>query len=225
MQRKAVLTLLILSLLSSPALSAIGGNLTEELEPEIIGQVNQTDIVITPAEGSLWLQRRTLWQEQVFWKRLAIQAIIQGSEERDPVISRLMRNYGDMAETLGPYLGNENANLYGDLIEEHLQLSADFALAAREEDQMALEGITNRLYENADEIATFENSTVPKLSLEERRAMWHEYLNLSRNETTELLNEDYINSIDTLDRALEQASLMADSLANGIIQQFPESFH
>jgi hypothetical protein len=225
MRRKEILTLLILSLLPLPALSAIGGNLTEELEPEIVGQINQTDILITPAEGSLWLQLRTAWQEQVFWKRLAIQAIIQDSEERDPVISRLMRNYADMAETLGPYFGNENANLYGDLIEEHLQLSADFALAAREDDQMALEGITNRLYENSDEIASFENNTIPRLSLVERRAMWHEYLNLSRNETTELLNGDYINSTDTLDRTLEQASMMADSLTNGIIQQFPERFH
>jgi hypothetical protein len=225
MQRKTVLTLLILSLLSLPAFGAIGGNLTDELDPEIIGQVNQTDIVITPAEESLWLQLRTIWQEQVFWKTLAIQAIIQNSEVRDPIVGRLMRNYEDMAETLGPYFGNENANLYGDLIKEHLQLSADFALATREEDKMALEGITNRLYENGDEIASFENNTIPRLSLEERRAMWHEYLNLSRNETTEFLNGDYNKSIDTLDRSLEQASMMADSLANGIIQQFPESFH
>jgi hypothetical protein len=225
-----ILTLLVLSLLSSPALSAlgenaIGENATEELQPEIIGQVNRTDVIVTPAEVAIWLQLRTLWQEQAFWKRLALEAIIQDSEERDPVIGRLMRNYEDMVEVLGPYLGNEDAGLYADLIEEHLQLTTDYASAASEDDQTAIEDIADRLYENADEIAYFENNTIPRLSLEERRALWHEYLNLDRNETEELLNEDYPDSIDTFDRAIEQASIMADSLANGIIQQFPERFH
>jgi hypothetical protein len=225
MERKGVIALLILSLMASPTLGAIGGNLSEELEPEIVGQVNQTDMVITPAEESLWLQLRTLWQEHVFWTRMAIISIIQDSDDKGPVLSRLLRNYEDMAETLVPYLGNENASEYGDLIEEHLQIAAELVTAAKDEDQTAFEDANTRWYENADEIAAFENTTIPKLSLEERKAMWYEHLNLTKNETIELLNEDYSTSIDTFDLIEEQANMMADSLANGIIQQFPEKFH
>lgn len=216
---------MMLSLLAPPTLAAVGGNLSEELKPEIIGQINQTDIIITPAEASLWLQLRTLWQEQVFWKRLAAQAIIQGSEERGPVLNRLMRNYEDMAEILGPYLGNKNADEYGDLIEEHLQITTEFVTAAMEENQTALEDATERLYKNADEIAVFENTTIPKLALDDRKAIWYEYLSLNRDETAVLINMDYNASIETFDLIEEHASLMADSLANGIIQQFPERFH
>ncbi len=217
--------MLILSFMASPALGAIGGNLSEELEPEILGQVNQTDVVITPAEESLWLQMRTLWQEHVFWTRMAIISIIQDSEDKGPVLNRLLRNYEDMAETLVPYLGNENATEYGDLIEEHLQIAAELVTAAKEEDQTAFEDANTRWYENADEIAAFENTTIPQLALEERKAMWYEHLNLTKNETVELLNKDYNTSIDTFDLIEEQANMMADSLANGIIQQSPERFH
>ncbi len=225
MEKIGVIALLTLSLIASPALGAIGGNLSEELEPEIVGQVNQTDVVITPAEESLWLQMRTLWQEHVFWTRMAIISIIQDSEDKGPVLNRLLRNYEDMAETLVPYLGNETAREYGDLIEEHLQIAAELVTAAKEEDQTAFEDANARWYENADEIAAFENTTIPKLALEERKAMWYEHLNLTKNETVELLNKDYNTSIDTFDLIEEQANMMADSLANGIIQQFPERFH
>jgi hypothetical protein len=225
MERKVVLALLILSLMASPALGAIGGNLSEELEPEIVGQLNQTDVVTTPAEESLWLQMRTLWQEHVFWTRMAIVSIIQNSEDKGPVLNRLLRNYEDITETLVPYLGNETANEYGNLIKEHLLIAAELVTAAKEDDQTAFEDANARWYENADKIAAFENTTIPELALEERKAMWYEHLNLTKNETVELLNKDYNTSIDTFDLIEEQASMMADSLANGIILQSPEKFH
>jgi hypothetical protein len=40
-----------------------------------------------------------------------------------------------------------------------------------------------------------------------------------------LANKDYNASIDTFDRIEEQSNMMADSLAQGIIIQFPEKFH
>lgn len=75
------------------------------------------------------------------------------------------------------------------------------------------------------EIASFKNKTIPMLTLEMRRAMWQEHLNLTKNETQELLAKDFNASIDTFDRIEEQSNFMADSLAEGIIQQFPEKFH
>jgi hypothetical protein len=224
MNFKAILTLLVLSLLSAPALGSIGANITEELEPEVIGQLNETDVVITPAEGNFWLQMRTLWQENALWTRLAIVSGIQESEDRDVVLERLMRNYGDMAEAISPYFGNESADEYGDLIEGHLQKAIDFAAAAREKDSPTQEEVSDEWYENADETARFENSTIPKLSFIERRAMWFELINLTKNETVQVLDKDYAASIDTFDRIEEQASIMADSLAEGIIRQFPERF-
>ncbi len=130
-----------------------------------------------------------------------------------------------MAETLQPYLGNESAKNYGDLIEEQLIIAAELVETAKNGNETALEEVNSRWFKNADEIASFENKTIPMLALEMRKAMWHEHLNLTKNETQQLLVKDFNASIDTFDRIEEQSNMMADSLAEGIIQQFPEKFH
>lgn len=225
MLKKPLLTVLALMLIAAPGFGSVSGNLTDELEPVIIGQINQTDVVTTPAEESIWLQLRTVGQENVFWTRTAITATIQGGGEKDPVINRLLRTSKDISETLIPYLGKEAAGKYGALIEEHLNTTLELATATKEGNQTTLKNANSRLYKNADEIATFENTTIPPLSLNDRKAMWYEHINLTANETNELLNKDYNASINTMDRIEEQANLMSDSLANGVILQFPDKFH
>lgn len=225
MLKNAILTVLALVLIAAPGFGSVAGNLTAELEPVIVGQTNQTDVIVTPAEESIWLQLRTIGQEKVFWTRTAITAIIQGSGEKDPVINRLLRTSKDISETLIPYLGKEAAGKYVALIEENLNTTLELATAIKEGNQTELKNANSRLYKNADEIALFENTTIPLLSLSDRKAVWYEHINLTAMETSELLNKDYTASIDTTDRIEEQANFMSDSLANGIILEFPEKFH
>jgi hypothetical protein len=225
MLKKALLTVLALLLIAAPGFGSVAGNLTAELEPVIVGEINQTDVVVTPVEESIWLQLRTIGQEKVFWTRMAITAVIHGGGEKDPVINRLLRTSKDISETLIPYLGKEAASKYGAIIEENLNTTLELATATKDGNQTALRNANSRLYKNAEEIALYENTTIPSLSLTDRKAMWYEHINLTEKETNELLNKDYNASIDTTDRIEEQANLMSDSLANGIILQFPEKFH
>ncbi|MDD1737025.1 MAG: hypothetical protein LUQ44_00185, partial [Methanothrix sp.] len=57
------------------------------------------------------------------------------------------------------------------------------------------------------------------------KAMWHDLLNLTKNETLQMLSRDHSASIDTMDRIEERAIMMADSLADAIIRKNPERFH
>ena len=225
MYKKCALALMVLAVLATPTLGSIRGNLTSDLEPAIIGQINQMDRVITPAEANLWLQERTLWQEHVFWTRMAIISILQNSDDKNPVINRLLRNYDDMAETIEPYYGNETAKKYGDLIEDHLLIAAALVSAVRDGNKTAIASANDMWYKNADDIAEFESNMSINLLPQDRKAMWREHLNITKNETIQLANKDYNASIDTFDRIEEQGNMMADSLAQGIIIQFPEKFH
>lgn len=229
MYKIVTLATLALLVLIAPTFGSIGGNLTlenltSELEPMTIVEMNQTSGVITPAEANLWLEERTLWQEQAFWTRMAIMSMLQNSPDQGPVLNRLLRNYGDMAEVIGPYYGNETAKEYGDLIKDHLLIAAALVSAVRDRNQVAIENANNQWYTNADDIAKFESNLSSNLTLKDRTAMWHEYLILTENEILQLSNGDYNTSIDTLDRIEEQASIMADSLTQGIISQFPDRF-
>lgn len=220
-----ILSLLVLSALEMPSLAAVGGNnSSEQLAPDLIGRIDQSDQTVTAKEESLWLQTRTLWLENVFWTRIAIVSIIQGCDNRASIQSRLMKNYEDIEATLSPYLGNETAIKYGDLIEKNTQLTIDLAAAAGNNDHAAYENTSKGLFENANTIAAFENTTITKLPIDNRLDMWHNYLNLTKNETIELANRDYNASIDTFDLMEEQTSMMADSLTNGIIQKSPAGF-
>lgn len=217
-----ILSLLVLSTLEIPALASIGGNnSSEQLAPDLIGQTNQSNQTVTANEESLWLQMRTLWLENVFWTRMAIVSVTQGCDSKASIQNRLIRNYQDMETTLIPYLGNETATRYGDLIEKNSALTVDLATAAGNKDQAGFESANKSLFENVKSVAAFENTTITKLSSDDRLAMWHNYLNLTRNETTELANKDYNASIDTFDLLEEQTNMMADSLTNGIVQKSP----
>jgi hypothetical protein len=229
MQRNIILILLILSLLAilipvMPSLAAIGGNSSEQLEPDLIGQINQSNQNVTAKEESLWLQMRTVWLENVFWTRMAMVSIIQGCGNRASVQNRLMRNSQDIDAVLSPYLGNETATRYGDLIDKNTRLTVDLVAAAENQDQAAFEVANRSLFESADSIAAFENATIPDLTIDDRLVMWHNYINLTKNEATLLANKDYNASIDTFDLMEEQTNLMSDSLADGIIQNSPAGF-
>ena len=108
--RPIILSLMALMLTASSGVCSLGGNLTDELKPLIVGQLNQTDRVLTEQEGSLLLQLRTLSLEQVFWTRMAISSLIQGSDESDFILKRLLRNSKDMIETLRPYFGPDKSD-------------------------------------------------------------------------------------------------------------------
>ena len=220
-----ILSLLALMLTASSGLCSLGGNLTEELEPLIVGQVNQTDRVLTAQEGDLLLQLRTLTLERVFWTRMAISSLIQDSDERSFIQNRLLRNSGDMIETVGPYFGSEKSKRYGDLIDEQMNITVEVVNAAKDADQIALVNASQKWFENADEISLVENRTVSGLSFEARKAAWRDLLNLTKNETLQMLSRDHNASIDTMDRIEERAIMMADSLADAIIAMKPERFH
>ncbi len=217
MRKILALAMMALSILIAPALCSLGGNMTTELGPEILGQANETNAVITPEEINLWMQERTLSQERIFWTRMAIMSILLDSGDKNPVIDRLLRNPSDMAETIAPYYGNKTSKEYGDLIKNQLMIAIQLATAAKEKNQTALQDASNRWYKNADDIARFESNMSSRLAQKDRKALWYQHLNLTKDEIMQLSNKDYNSSINTFDRIEEQASLMADSLTNGIV--------
>ena len=55
---------------------------------------------------------------------------------------------------------NENGTKFGDLIEEHLLIAASLVEAAKAGNSTAASDAEKKWYENADEIAPFENSII-----------------------------------------------------------------
>jgi len=129
-----------------------------------------------------------------------------------------------MEDALKPYYGDE-AEVLGDLIQDHLVIAAEILTAAHDGDTAAYNDAKARWYENADQIAVQMNQMNPQFwPLEETRNMWTEHLDATLDEAKANLSGDYAGEVAAYDKVHNLALDMADFFSEGVMQQFPEKF-
>jgi len=179
---------------------------------------------ISPAGLEIMNEMRKLWEQHSVWTRSAINSIVFSLPNEDLVIQRLLRNPDDFANALKPFYGSLNASKFGELLKEHLVIAAELVKAAKAGNNEKAADAEKRWYANADAIAAFLGRINPYWSEENWRTMMHEHLRLVKAEAVTLLQKDYKGNIDIYDEIEDQALMMADTLAIGIIRQFPSLF-
>jgi hypothetical protein len=187
-------------------------------------QMSSNQTCITSSQENLTLQMRELWSEHVIWTRMFIMSVADNTADKAVVTTRLLKNYDDMADAMKPYYGNDAGSKFGDLIEEHLLIAAALVEAAKAGNSTAAADAEKKWYENADEIAAFESSINPNWSKTAMMAMWHDHLKLTKDEAVARLTKDYTADIAAFDQIEALANMMADSMTDGIVQQFPDKF-
>jgi hypothetical protein len=139
-------------------------------------------------------------------------------------VTRLLQNYNDMEDAMRPYYGNETSEKFGDLIEEHLIIAADFVKAAKAGNSTQAAALEKDWYANADEIATLLSSANPNWDKQAEMDMWHSHLATTKEEAVARLTKNYTADVAAFDKVHEQALMMADMQSSGIIKQFPDKF-
>lgn len=169
-------------------------------------------------------QWRVLWEDHITWTRVVILGILEELPGTNDYIGRLLQNYEDMEDALAPYYGDE-AEVWGELIQDHLVIAAELLTAAHDGDAAAFEDARVRWYANADDLAEQMAVMNPKFwPLEETRHMWVEHLDATLAEAVANLNSDYAAEIAAYDQVHELAMEMADFMSNGVMKQFPGRF-
>lgn len=175
---------------------------------------------ITRTELEIINRFRLLWNQHSEWTRMAITAIVFNEPNQEQVVNRLIRNPSDFGRTFSIFYGDRIGNRFAELLTEHLVLAADLVkaiLAGRTEEAME---INIRWYRNAEEIAEFLGRINPCWSEAEWRRMYFMHLDLVANEATTLINGEYQENVDSYDILEAQAMEMADTMSEGIIDQF-----
>jgi hypothetical protein len=167
---------------------------------------------------------RKLWEDHITWTRLFIVSAVAGLPDVGPTAARLLQNQADVGAAIAPLYGERAGAAVTDLLREHILVAADLVAAAKEGDPTAFAELRRRWYSNAREIADFLAGANPAWSRHELRKMMREHLDQTLAEATARLRGDWAADIAEYDHIHVHILEMADVLAAGIIEQFPNRF-
>jgi hypothetical protein len=179
---------------------------------------------LTTSEVDLYNLFRLLWEQHGAWTRMTIMSLVFDLQDVDVVTDRLLQNPIDFGNALMPFYGENIASKFSDLLKSHLVIASQLVKAAKAGDNKAAAAIEQKWYANADEIAALLASINPYWSEEEWKSMLHDHLALVKSEAVSMLTKDYKKGVEVYDELESQALEMADYMAEGIINQFPDKF-
>ncbi|ATP42371.1 hypothetical protein CSE16_05335 [Solibacillus sp. R5-41] len=175
---------------------------------------------ISQKEADYMAMNRLLWLEHVYWTRMTIISIVFQLPDLPFVQQRLLRNATDLGNSLRPFYGDQIANHYAKLIEEHLVIAAELVTAAVKGDATTVVTKEKAWYKNADDIVLFLSSINPYLSKEALQKMFYKHLELTKNEAVTMIQKDYKAAVAIFDEIQAEALAMSDMIASAIVQQF-----
>lgn len=152
-------------------------------------------------------QFRLLWEQHVYWTRMAILGIAFASPDLAATTARLLRNATDFGRLFRRFYGKAVGDQIESLIREHLIVAGDLVKAAKAGNTKEAAAAEKRWYENADNIVRFLRRINPHWNIRQMRDMWYEHLTLTKREAVAILNSDYAASIVTFERIDEIGGL------------------
>jgi hypothetical protein len=168
---------------------------------------------------------RQLWSDHVWWTRNVITNIVDDLPGTTEAVNRLLSNQDDIGDAIKPYYGDAAGESLATLLRTHITQAADLLTAAKNGDTPAFNTLNAAWHANADEIATFLSNANPEnFELQAMKDMMNEHLEYTLEEATARLSGDYAADVAAFDEVFEQIMEMADMLAEGIANQFPDKF-
>jgi hypothetical protein len=170
-------------------------------------------------------EMRRLWEDHITWTRLAVISLISGSPDTNATVARLLRNQADIGNAVKPFYGKAAGNALTRELRGHILIAADLIAAAKAGDQAKLAEAQSRWERNADDIAALLNRANPRYwSRSALRAMLGEHLRLTTAEVVARLGGNWEADVAAYDQVHRHALRMADTLAFGLVKQFPRRF-
>ncbi|HUP45918.1 MAG TPA: glycosyltransferase [Thermoanaerobaculia bacterium] len=167
---------------------------------------------------------RELWADHVIWTRQYIIAAVNDQPDAKAAADRLLANQDQIGEAIVPYYGADAGRRLAGLLRDHILIAVDLVGAARAGNQVNFQAADGRWSANAADIAAFLSSANPHWPRGAVQAMLNEHLALTKKEATARIEKDWAADVATFDQILHQALMMADTLTDGIVKQFPSRF-
>jgi len=176
------------------------------------------------ASTSLKLAMRRLWMDHTVYTRLYIVSALADLPDAQTVAGRLLRNQEDIGSAIVPYYGKDAGAKLTDLLKQHIMVAVEVVTAAKMGNTAKFTEAWNKWMANADDIAKFLSSANPNWPMKAAADLLHLHLQLIKEFVTARLGKNYDEDIKKLDEYFTEGMLIADTLSEGIIKQFPNKF-
>jgi hypothetical protein len=168
---------------------------------------------------------RKLWEDHVTWTRLAIVSFAGDLPDFEPTAQRLLRNQVDIGNAIEPYYGKRAGNRLTSLLQEHISGAVVLLKAAKANDASGFADAKAAWYVNGDQIARFLNRANPgNWRFAKMRSLMRVHLDDTLVEAASRLKGDFRSDIRAYDKIHRHILMMADTLSQGIVKQFPARF-
>ncbi len=177
---------------------------------------------ISVSELALHDHMRLLWEQHVYWTRLAFISTIFGLPDQQYTVNRLLRNPKDFEAVLKMYYGEDTAKTFSDLLTAHLKIASDLVNAVKSGNNAAAADSEKQWYANAGQIAGFLASINPYWTMQDWTRMLDSHLAMTKAEANSILKQNYEDSINIFDQIEQEALMMADMMTQGLMKQFSQ---
>jgi hypothetical protein len=166
-----------------------------------------------------------LWEEHVAWTRLAIVGFAADLPNLNATEARLLRNQVDIGNAMKPFYGNAAGARLTSLLRIHILQAVAVLKAAKAGNKGQLDAALKAWYRNAHQIAAFLSHANPRhWPLAATTMMMSDHLRLTTKEAVDELGGNWAASVRDYDRVEAEILDMSHTLAQGIIEQFPNRF-
>jgi hypothetical protein len=178
------------------------------------------------AKGAeLRVDLRKLWEDHITWTRLFIVSATEGLKDKDATAQRLLRNQDDIGNAIKAYYGDAAGAQLTKLLREHILTAAELLGAAKAGDAAKLDKAKTAWYANADAISAFlSNANPSNWPLDAVKKHMRMHLDLTLDEAVARLEGRYTDEIAAYDKIHDAILELSDTIAAGIVAQFPDRF-
>ncbi|MCL2053675.1 MAG: LysM domain-containing protein [Oscillospiraceae bacterium] len=169
-------------------------------------------------------QMRLAWSQHVYWTRLLLISLAHRLNDTTETTNRVLRNPKDIANIYAQYYSPEAAAKLENIITEHLKIGSALIVALRDGNTEEADRLTHEWYINAGAMADAFVDINPYYNHSQMHEMFYTHLDLTTEEVLARLANDFQADIEAFDKVEREAMMMADYLALGIIEQFPQMF-
>jgi hypothetical protein len=181
-----------------------------------------TDAAVSSIEFRSTMKR--LWLEHQGYTRHLVISVLAELPDLEKVKTRLAKNVEDISEEFKTYYGEERSGKLTELLKNQVAVTEEvIRILAKGTDEQFVE-VKAKWEAAAEELAAFLNGCNPKWSKQDLTNLLFKQSNALVGQVNARVKKDWDSDFAYYDKSLTGILTFADTLAEGIIGQFPKRF-